>query len=280
MFRTLSLACIALLKATNAVALSDDDVCATFTEMAPHQTLRTDGEVIENVVIYGEPGDDTGANDYAVKIVGEDITLRNVVIYHAANAMGIYVWEAHNLTLENVQVIAYGNDWGAAACPTRKPFSGYDCTNIKVYNSDGLKMTNIYTDSGSRGISIVNSPGAALSGIVNMNVRGPFPAGQCVQIGKSDGSTLDNFYCHNDLDIAWPEDSISIYRSSDVPVTNGVVEGSNAPTGICLMFEGSATGVSNGRIENVEARYCQGCFSGYPIEGLYQRNNTCASPVC
>ena len=93
-------------------------------------------------------------------------------------------------------------------------------------------------------------------GIVNMNVRGPFPAGQCIQIGKSDGSTLDNFYCHNDLDIAWPEDSISIYRSSDVPVTNGVVEGSNAPTGICVMFEGSATGVSNGRIENVEARYC------------------------
>lgn len=101
-----------------------------------------------------------------------------------------------------------------------------------------------------------------------------------MQIGKSDGSSLTDFYCHNDLEIAWPEDSISIYRSSDVPVTNGVIEGSNAPTGICLMYEGSATGVSNGRIENVEARYCQGCFSGYPIEGLYQRNNTCASPVC
>ena len=95
-----------------------------------------------------------------MKIVGENITLKNVVIYHAANAMGIYVWEAHNLTLENVQVIAYGSEWGAARCPSRKPFNGYDCTNIKVYHSTGLKMTNVYTDSGSRGISIVNSPGA------------------------------------------------------------------------------------------------------------------------
>ena len=157
--------------------------------------------------------------------------------------MGIYAWKANNLTLENVQVIAYGSEWGAARCPSRTPFNGYDCTNIKVYHSTGLKMTNVYTDSGSRGISIVSSGGAQLSGIVNMNVRGPFPAGQCVQISKSDGSTLDNFYCHNDLDIAWPEDSISIYRSSDVPVTNGVVDSSNAPTGICVMFEGSAIGV-------------------------------------
>ena len=88
------------------------------------------------------------------------------------------------------------------------------------------------------------------------NVRGPFPAGQCVQMGYSDGGSLTNFTCINELNISWPEDSISIYRSSNVEVTNGVIEGSNAPTGICLMFEGSKTDVHGGLIENVEARYC------------------------
>ena len=46
------------------------------------------------------------------------------------------------------------------------------------------------------------------------------------------------------------------------------------------MFEGSDPDVTEGLIENVEARYCQGCFSGYPIKGLTQKGNICASPVC
>ena len=46
------------------------------------------------------------------------------------------------------------------------------------------------------------------------------------------------------------------------------------------MFEGSAAGVEGGRIENVESINCQGCFSGYPANGLFQTGNTCASPVC
>ena len=141
-------------------------------------------------------------------------------------------------------------------------------------------MENVYVENGSRGISMVNCPGAQLEGIYAKNVRGPFPAGQCVQLGYSDGSSLNNFTCLNELYIAWPEDSISMYRSSDMSVTNGVVEGSNAPTGICVMYEGSDPDAAGGLIENVEARYCQGCFSGFPIRDLVQRNNVCASPVC
>ena len=179
-----------------------------------------------------------------------------MIIYHATNAIGIYGWMPNGLRLENVQVIAYGNEWGAQACPTRKPFSGYDCSNIKIYYADDVKMDNVYVENGSRGISMVSCPGAQLEGIYAKNVRGPFPAGQCVQLGYSDGSTLNNFTCLNELEIAWPEDSISLYRSSDIEVTNGVVEGSNAPTGICVMFEGSDPNATGGLIENVEARYC------------------------
>jgi len=67
---------------------------------------------------------------------------------------------------------------------------------------------------------------------------------------------LDNFFCQNEIEVSWPEDSISAYRSSNVEITNGVVEGSNAPTGICVMFEGSSTETHGGLIQNVEARYC------------------------
>ena len=47
-----------------------------------------------------------------------------------------------------------------------------------------------------------------------------------------------------------------------------------------MMFEGSASDVHGGVIENVEARNCQGCFSGYPANGLYQTGNICAASVC
>ena len=54
--------------------------------------VREAGTVLENVIIYGEPTDDTGANDYTLKIVAEDVILRNVIVYHAANTIGIYGW--------------------------------------------------------------------------------------------------------------------------------------------------------------------------------------------
>ena len=61
-----------------------------------------DNAVIENVVITQDPTDDSRANDYALRITGDNVTVRNVIIYHAANAMGIFAWKAHNLTIENV----------------------------------------------------------------------------------------------------------------------------------------------------------------------------------
>lgn len=60
------------------------------------------------MVITGLPTD-----TIALKIQAENVTLRNVVVYHAANGQGIYATTAPGLTLENVEVYAYGNAWGA-----------------------------------------------------------------------------------------------------------------------------------------------------------------------
>ena len=177
MIRALLLFVNILFSVTTAVTLQvDDAICNEFEVIGPY-VARTAGEVIENKIIIAEPTDDSKDNDYALKIVADNVIVRNVIIYHASNAIGIYGWKPNNLELENVQVIAYGNEWGAQACPSRSPFSGYDCSNIKIYYADDIKMTNIYTENGSRGISLVSCQRAKLSGIVAKNVRGPFPAG-------------------------------------------------------------------------------------------------------
>ena len=234
------------------------------------------GDIIENKIIVTMPGQDT-AVEFANK---KDVTLRNVIIYHPANARGIRTFRTHNLRLENVEVIAYGNEWGAQPCPTRAPFKGYGCINILVYNSEGLSMQNVRAENGSKGIAVVKSPGAVLDTVVVKNPRGPYPAGQCVQFSQSHYGSLTNFHCLSELDVAYNEDSISLWRSSHVTLKDGVIDGNNATTGQCVQVEGSKKGVTGGLIENVEAINCQGCFAGSPIVGLREKNLMCASTIC
>ena len=86
------------------------------------------------MIIFANPTSaDSKENDFAIKVGRKDnVTIRNVIIYHAANGMGIYGFQANNLKIENVKIYAYGNEEGAQPCPTRKPFGGYDCSNIKL----------------------------------------------------------------------------------------------------------------------------------------------------
>lgn len=79
---------------------------------------------------------------------------------------------------------------------------------------------------------------------------------------------------------SWTEDSISIWRSSNGTLKNGLIDGNNAQTGICVMYEGSESHVHGGLIQDVEAIHCQGCFSGYPSNGLVMRDVTCADSWC
>jgi len=98
-----------------------------------------DNTVIENVVIESKPGD-----DIALEILNtKNVLIRNVIIYHPANSMGIHAEGVENLVIENVQVIAYGNEWGANACPERAPFENFKCSNINLFACDDARMTNV-----------------------------------------------------------------------------------------------------------------------------------------
>ena len=91
MIRTAILAHI-IFQLTVAISLNDD-VCQGFEVVYGPYVARTEGEIIENKIFIVEPSmaDDT-SNDYALKIVRDNVTVRNVIIYHAANAIGIYGW--------------------------------------------------------------------------------------------------------------------------------------------------------------------------------------------
>ena len=170
----------ALLELSKALYLDEglEGTCQDVTEVFEPLNIWKDDTVIENTVFYGQPTDDSKANDNVVRIVGKNVTLKNVIIYHAANAMGIFCWKCDGLKLENVQIHAYGNEWGANPCPTRSPFGGIDCSNIKMYYADDVEFSNVLVENGSRGISCFTCKGIKLQGIVAKNPRGPYAAGQ------------------------------------------------------------------------------------------------------
>lgn len=210
----------------------------------------------------------------------KNVTIRNVVIHHAANGRGIYFYKAHGLKIENVEVIAYGVESGAQPCPTRRPFGGLNCNNIFGYYSDNVEVTNVRVEGGSKGISINGGHAPKVTNAIVKNVRGPYPAGQCFQFAQSDNAQLTDFHCINEMGKSWTEDSISAWRSSNVIMKHGIVDGNNASTGICVMYEGSEKHVHGGLVEDVHAIHCQGCFSGYPQNGLVFDNVTCAQSWC
>ena len=137
------------------------------------QQINKHGDILENVIIITQPGEDT-----ALQVANKrGVTIRNVLIYHPANGRGIYAWKTPNLHIENVEVVAYGNDFGAQPCPSRAPLNGFQCNNIQVYHSPGLVIHNVRVENGSKGISVIGSDAAWLKNVAAFNARGPYPAG-------------------------------------------------------------------------------------------------------
>lgn len=55
---------------------------------------------------------------------------------------------------------------------------------------------------------------------------------------------------------SWPEDSISAWRSGNITIRDGLVDGNNSPTGVGIMFEGDDREAAEGPpslVEDVDA---------------------------
>ena len=137
--------------------------------------------------------------------------------------------------------------------PRVPPLVSVTSSNIYGYDSKEVTINGARVTGGTSGIELDTCPSAAISNVLATDVRGPFPRGQCIQLLHSDHAMLSNFSCINHFNSSWTEDSISIWRSSNVTVAQGLVDGNNSPTGVGVMFEGSETGVTGGLIKDVDA---------------------------
>ncbi len=214
--------------------------------------VAQEGDVIRDMDIYVDsgPGIDIDRVD--------NVTVENVRIHFNGNGgteegAGIRVMDGDNVDIQNVEVFNEGApETGAERTP--------DHYGISAFEADDLSVTNATFHDTSTGVLIQYSPGAELENIEGYDMRGPFPRGQLVQMGQSPDSSLNNFYVHNDPNVAWTEDNISIYYSDNVTVSNGVIDGNNSPSGQGVIFEGS----NNGTVRNVDTIHMgNGAFADY-----------------
>ena len=58
--------------------------------------------------------------------------------------------------------------------------------NINGIGSTGVRISNVRTVGGSTGIELTNCNGSVVTNFVAINMRGPYPRGQCFQSSYSD----------------------------------------------------------------------------------------------
>jgi hypothetical protein len=238
---------------------SGDGGTTTPTSLVRHDaTIDTDhaGQVIENVDVWVDEGQ-------GVILDEPDTVLRNARIHYNGDgsdpdAAGVLV-TADGVTIENVEVINEG-------APDSGPESSADHYNIVASGASDLHVTNATLREGSTGIYVLDSPGAILQGIEGYDFHGPEPRGQLVQFDKSPDSVLQDFYVHNDPNVAFTEDNVSVYQSDNVTIQRGVIDGNNSPSGQGVIFEDS----SNGLVSHVDTIHMgNGAFADFGSDNTF-----------
>ena len=161
-----------------------------------------------------------------------NVRIKNVRIEHSRNGVGIRFERCPSIHLEDVSIVAVAPRHGDGRCKLRNN----DCDNVHGSNSPDVTLQRVQVVGGSTGVELHLCPRARVSYLVARNVLGPYPRGQCLQFSSSHGASLDHFHCRNDAAASWTEDSVSVWRSGSVTVSNGLVDGNNSPTGVGVMF--------------------------------------------
>lgn len=240
------------------------DVGATCTlEMSDPIEVRESGAVIENLMIRSN-------GVHAIRVLADDVTIRNVAIQHRGGH-GIFAQDANRLVIENVD-IAYEGAPESGALESEN-------NNIVLLNSSQARIENARLRHGSTGIYLVGSHNSELRFIAGEDFRGPFPRGQLVQWNQSNDGLLEDFSVVNTTS-SWPEDNINVFRSSNIVIRRGLVDGNNSPSGVGVIFDGGAS--ATGRVEDVDAvRMGNGCFSAYAGgDGTVFLRTRCRDNIC
>ena len=161
--------------------------------------ITADNQVVQNVRITSTDGD-------AIHCVGySNIKISNVVIlYDGGN--GIFLNGCNGAAISNVNILFTG-------ASASGPNSNTERNCIEAYNSNNLIVSNILATNCSSGVYTVHSDAPNISFIKCVNMRGPYPRGQCVQFNQSNNCSLSDFYSYNDLNVAWTSDNVSVFQS-------------------------------------------------------------------
>lgn len=225
-------------------------------------TVTEDGAVIAGLRIDsdGEP---------AVLVLADGVTLQNLEIHHR-DGPGIRAVGAADLLVEDVSI-------AAADVPASGPLPD-EWNNVELFQSPRAQIRRVRVRRGSSGVYLVQSPDATVSSVDGCDLRGPFPRGQLVQFDESDRSVLEDFSAVNGAG-SWPEDNVNVYRSVDVTVRRGLLDGNNSPSGVGVIFDGDT---ASGSVEDVDAVHMgNGCFSAYAgADGSTFRRTRCRDNRC
>jgi hypothetical protein len=237
----------------------------SLTYSGPISTSRNK-QVISNLLINSRASDTNG-----ITVNHDDVIIRNVKILHAGGH-GIFLRGADRTRIENAD-IRY----------TNAPLSGAnkgEHNNIKCHGSADVVITRVRLRDGSSGVHTTGCRRVHVSFVEGYNFRGPFPRGQVVQFDTSNDATLEDFYTKNDINVAWTEDNVNSWHSSNTKIRRGLVDGNNSPSGVGVIFEHSSV-ANGGLVEDVDAvRMGNGCFSAADAHNVTFRNVRCQRNVC
>ena len=182
------------------------------------ELLTKKGSTLENVKLVAPPG-----LKKALMIRGENITLRNVIVHHSASNNGIHVFKSKNITMENVEVRAYGNEKGGPNPCSNENNKGWLCQNILVWDGPNFKAKNLRL-YGADGLKLNMAPNSHVDGIDVRNVRGSFPAWSGISVQKGHNTVIENFYIKND-NSSWTGDIVNFHGTSNPTLRNGTIDG-------------------------------------------------------
>lgn len=206
-----------------------------------------DGQVFHNLNI-------TAFNTPAINTNGHSgVGVSGVIIhqYGPASAIvmrgGAYNWVA-STSIYKMDAPARGENTGF-----------YD--GIYCYQSPNLFVKGLTVKDVSAGIWLQQCNNSRLMSIEAYNIRGPFYHGQMVAFVGSANSSLVNFYSFNDPLISAPEDNVNAWQSSNITISNGLIDGNNAPRGVGVQIDAGSYNIAVSNVDVIHAM--SGCFAAY-----------------
>lgn len=206
-----------------------------------------DGQVFKhlNITANGTPAINTNGH-YGVGVSG-------VIIhqYGAANAIVMRGGAYNYVTSTSI----YKMD-----APAKGPNPGfYD--GIHCFQSSNLFVQALKVKDVSTGVWLEGCHNSRLLSVEGYNMRGPYYHGQMVVFVGTTNSSLVNFYSFNDPDISHPEDNVNAWQSSNITISNGLIDGNNSPIAVGVQVDAGSYNIA---VSNVDAiNMMSGCFAAF-----------------